>query len=132
MTRAHGNREWGDIGRKVVQRQVAAALIVAGGFVFFEGTSSAQQALGALYGGLVSILLSLLLTVQLRRLNKRLESKEMITTGLLLVGIAPRMILTLAAFVLGIAALRLPPLPMLATFVVCYLAYWMSLREARR
>lgn len=115
-----------------MRRQVAAALIVAGGFLFFQGTASAQQALAALYGGVIAILLSLLLTAQLRRLDKRLENKEMVTTGLLLVGIAPRMILTLAAFVFGIAALQLPPLPMLAAFVVCYLAYWMSLREARK
>ena len=132
MTGPRANCEWSDVGGKVVRRQVAAALIVAGGFLFFQGTASAQQALAALYGGVIAILLSLLLTAQLRRLDKRLENKEMVTTGLLLVGIAPRMILTLAAFVFGIAALQLPPLPMLAAFVVCYLAYWMSLREARK
>ena len=132
MTSSRGNHEWSGVGRKVVQRQVAVALIMAGGFLFLQGAAPTQQALAALYGGSVSILLSLLLTVQLRRLDKRLESKQMVTTALLLVGIAPRMILTLAAFVLGIAALQLPPLPMLAAFVVCYLAYWMSLREARK
>ena len=132
MANSRGSREWNGVGRKVVQRQVAVALVMAGGFWFLHGAAPGQQAMAALYGGLVSILLSLLLTVQLRRIDKRLESKQMISTALLLAGIAPRMILTLAAFVLGIAALRLPPLPMLAAFIVCYLAYWLSLREARR
>lgn len=120
------------IGKKVVQRQVAAALAVSAGFFFMQGQAPAWAAWSALYGGLVAVLLSLFLAVQLRRLDKRLENREMVSTGLLILGVAPRMLLVLAAFAAGIIVWRFQPLPMLAAFTVCYLAWWLSLREARQ
>jgi len=120
------------IGKKLVQRQVVAALAVSAGFFFMQGQAPAWAAWSALYGGLVAVLLSLVLAVQMRRLDKRLENKEMVSTGLLVIGIAPRMLLVLVAFAAGIIVLRLEPLPMLAAFTVCYLAWWLSLREARK
>ncbi len=119
------------IGKKVVQRQVAAALVVSAGFFLMQG-QAAWAALSALYGGLVAVLLSLFLAMQLRRLDKRLENNEMVSTGLLIFGVAPRMLLVLFAFAAGIILWRFEPLPMLAAFTVSYLAYWMSLREARK
>jgi len=115
-----------------VQRQVVAALAVSAGFFFMQGQAPAWAAWSALYGGLVAVLLSIVLAVQMRRLDKRLENKEMVSTGLLVIGIAPRMLLVLVAFAAGIIVLRLEPLPMLAAFTVCYLAWWLSLREARK
>lgn len=108
---------------KVLVWQLTATLLIGGVFYLWLGLAEAQA---GLFGGFAALLLSLLLAVLVRQLDKRLERNKKVHKGLLTLFFAPRLILTLGFFAFGIGVLNLAPLPMVGAFAVVYLVYWID------
>ena len=104
--------------RRVVVAQAFVTVVMATGFGVFGG---APQALAALYGGIVTVLLTGWLAWRVRRAG----SLAAIYSGAL-----ARYALAAAAIGVGIGLLRLSPLPLLGAFAVTQFGFLVLLRRA--
>jgi ATP synthase protein I len=117
-----------DKARRLIFIQAVIGVIVAGGFLAAGG----PQAAAALYGALISMALALLLGRRMQRASEVAASDPRRGMTILYVGAVQRFVLVLALLALGLAVLKLNPLPLLAGFAVTQLAYVLGARAPRR
>lgn len=98
--------------------QAGIALAVAAGFYVYQGGSAAGS---ALYGGAIAMGVSGLLAFRLARAARPGAG----LAGLYL-GAVERFIFVAVAFAAGIAAIGLPPMPMIAGFGIAELGYFLA------
>ncbi len=67
--------------------------------------------------------MSLLLAFKIQHLNRRLEQNKAVSVGTVMLGFAPRLLLILIFFWLGISILKLLPLPMVVAFALVHVGY---------
>ena len=108
---------------KVLIWQFAITIAIVG--ILYAGFSS-EFALAALYGGASASVMSILLKAMIESMSDRLARAQQLNKGLWMLLFIPRLILVVAFFSYGIGLLRLEPLPMVVTFSVVYLVYWMD------
>ncbi len=67
--------------------------------------------------------MSALLAFKIKHLNRRLKQKKVVSVGTIMLGFAPRLLLVLIFFWLGISVFSLAPLPMVVTFALVHFGY---------
>jgi ATP synthase protein I len=99
--------------RRVAMAQALLTLLVAGGFGLFRG---GHEALAALYGGLVTILITVWLARRVRRAGDARSAGE----GLAVIYSGAMVRYALVVLLIGAALLllKLPPVPLLIAFAV--------------
>jgi F0F1-type ATP synthase assembly protein I len=113
--------------RRVIGLQVGIGLAVAAGF-FTAADSWAAWSAG--YGGLVSLILSVLLSRGVM-LAGRMPNAKM-GQAILYAGAAVRFVLVLALLGAGLAVLKLAPLAVVAGFIAVQLAFVLAAGRAPR
>ena len=108
---------------KVLIWQFAITIAIVG--ILYLGVGL-EPALAALYGGASASVMSLLLKAMVKSMEARLAGDQPVYKGLWMLLFIPRMILVLVFFAYGIGFLKLQPLPMVITFSLVYLVYWMD------
>ncbi len=112
--------------RRIVGFQILASVVIAIGFLIGVG---AAQGRSALYGGLVTVTLTALLSRGVKRAevaaSERDPHKSMV---ILYVGAVQRFILALVAFALGLAVLKLEPMPVFIGFAAAQFSYLFNAR----
>jgi F0F1-type ATP synthase assembly protein I len=114
-------------------RYVVLLEIVLGGFVavgFFFGYG-AQGAKSAIYGSLISVLLTVVLIWGVRRATYAARKNKNEGAVLLYVGAALRFVLAFVRFGLGLALFGLLPIPMIAGFCISQMGYVFQMRRQR-
>ncbi|TPW17758.1 MAG: ATP synthase protein I, partial [Halothiobacillaceae bacterium] len=114
--------------RKLVLLQVVIGGFVAAGFFWRGGPLGAQS---AIYGAFVSVVLTALLGWGVARASQAAASGGRLGAGLLYAGAAVRFVLALVLFGVGLAALKLAPIPLIAGYCVAQVAYFVLLRMQR-
>jgi ATP synthase protein I len=109
--------------------QIIAGLVLAVGF--YVGVSPLHGR-SAFYGGLISVLLSYLLSRGVRRAEAVAAANPRQSMTILYIGAAQRFFIAIAAFAVGLAYLNLEPLAMFIGFAVAQLAYVINAREPAR
>lgn len=105
--------------RRVVLTQCALTLLVALGFGAVMGW---PEALAALYGGGVAVVISGWQGFRLRRLGRGAgAASDMVV---LYVGVIQRYAAVFVLLGLGLAVWQLAPLPLIAAFAVAQLGFW--------
>ena len=109
------------VGLRAVLAQ--QALIAAAAVIGFALLQSPAAALSAAFGAAGAVAMSALLALRIRHLNRRLEQNKAVSIGTVMLGFAPRLLLVLILFWLGISVLGLAPLPMVVAFALVHLGY---------
>lgn len=99
---------------------VAAASV---GFAFLQGERSAWS---ACFGGVGSIIMTLLLALKVYRLGRRLEQDKPVAAMVVMLGFAPRLLLVAAIFGIGLRGLDADPVPMLLGFALTHAGYLLN------
>lgn len=108
--------------KRVLIGQLTVTVVLSIIIFLYQGLASTGS---ALFGGLVAIVLSWWLGVGARRLG---ASKEKTIHMLsMVIGFVQRMLLMLVLFGIGLYGLHLDPRPMIATFCIAYIVYWIEL-----
>ena len=98
------------------------------GFAWFQ---QLPAALSSAFGAAVAVAMSVLLAFKIKRLDRRLQQNKAVGVGTVMIGLAPRLLLVLAAFWLGISILGLDPLPMTVAFALVHLGYLFNCMKFR-
>ena len=98
--------------------------IAIGGILY--ASFGSETALAALFGGASAAVMSILLKAMVESMSSQLARAQRVNKGIWMLLFIPRLILVVAFFSYGIGLLRLEPLPMVVTFSVVYLVYWMD------
>lgn len=105
--------------RKVIGLQIAIGILVA---VFFYFTGSSWHSLSALYGTMISALSSWWLSRGVSSAGAHAGQGRK-GEAILYVGAALRFVMVLALFAIGLAVIKLVPVPMVVGFVLSQLAF---------
>ena len=105
--------------RRVVLTQGALTLLAAAGFAVAAGWS---EALAALYGGGVALLISAWQGWRLRRVGRAGGAATDVVA--LYIGVIQRYAAVFVLLGLGLAVWRLAPLPLITAFAVAQFGYW--------
>ena len=108
---------------KVLIWQFIITLAIGGIIYVWLGAEHAQA---AIFGGFSATVLSILLKAMVKILGNQLANNKQVNKGILMLLFIPRLILVIAFFSYGIGILHLDPIPMVATFALVYLVYWMD------
>lgn len=119
----------GDTARRVVYLQITTGLLAAAGFFMAQGIAAAQA---ALYGGLISVISTLLLSHGVKRAGDAAPQSAKKSMIILYVSAVQRFVLVLVAFAVGLAVLKLTPIAVFVGFVVTQLSYVISMRGLMR
>ena len=98
---------------------IAISSIVYAGF----GSEPAQA---ALFGGASASVMSILLKAMVESMGHQLARSQKVNKGVWILLFIPRLILVMVFFAYGIGLLKLDPIPMVGTFALVYLVYWMD------
>ena len=121
-------QEFAQGARKLFIIQLAIGGFVAGGFVWLQGELAAKS---AIYGTFISMLLTTLLRWGVEKASKAAETNKKAGMGLLYMGAAVRFVLALVLFGVGLAALKLAPLPLVIGFCMTQAGYVIVMRGKR-
>jgi len=108
----------------VISTQLITSIIVAAVFL----TKGTWDSLAAVYGGLVSICISLLLLRGIQRANDAAKIDPGRSMRILYVGAVQRFIVVLALIALGIALLKLSPVAVVTGFALAQIGYLLGSR----
>ena len=111
--------------RRIVGFQILASVVIAIGFLIGVG---AAQGRSALYGGLVAVILTVLLSRGVKRAEASSAREPHKSMVILYVGAVQRFVLALLAFALGLAVLKLEPMAVFAGFAAAQLSYLINAR----
>jgi len=117
-----------DKGRKVIGLQLIMTLLVAAAFFAGQGIHAAQ---GALFGGLVSVMTTLLLSYGVKRATVAAATNPGKSAAILYLSAAQRFLWVLVAFAFGLSILKLYPLGAFAGFAIAQIAYIISMYKLR-
>lgn len=121
-------REVTDRAQRLIVIQALTSGVVAAGFL----VAGMWDACSALYGGMISIVLAWLLSRRIRRASEATLSDPRRGMMILYVGAVQRFVLVAALLALGLAVIKLAPLPLLAGFAVTQMAYVFGARSPGR
>jgi len=110
--------------RWVISTQLIVSTIVAVAFL----TKGTWESLAALYGGLVSICISMLLLWGIQRANAAAKVDPGKSMRILYVGAVQRFVLVLGLIALGLALFKLDPVAMIAGFALAQAGYLIGSR----
>ncbi len=116
-------------GRKVISLQLLMTLLAAAGFFAGQGFDAAQA---AVFGGLTSVLSTVLLSYGVKRATETVVQSPAKSTAILYFGAAQRFLLVLVCFAFGLAILKLYPLGVFAGFALAQIAYVISMAMLRK
>ena len=111
--------------RRIVGFQILASVVIAIGFLIGVG---AAQGRSALYGGLVAVTLTVLLSRGVKRAEVSVARDPQKSMVILYVGAVQRFVLALAAFALGLAVLKLEPMAVFIGFAAAQFSYLINAR----
>jgi len=111
--------------RRIVGFQILASVVIAIGFLIGVG---AAQGRSALYGGMVAVTLTVLLSRGVRRAEVSAARDPQKSMVILYVGAVQRFVLALAAFALGLAVLKLEPMAVFIGFAAAQFSYLINAR----
>lgn len=111
--------------RTVALAQLCIGGFLAAGFFFKNGVASAQA---AIFGAFIGIVLSLFLGWSVTRAASAAPENQKISMGMLYLSAAQRFLLALLLFGIGLGYLELEPLPMVMTFGLVQIGYFVFLR----
>jgi ATP synthase protein I len=111
--------------RRIVGFQILASVVIAIGFLIGVG---AAQGRSALYGGLVAVILTVLLSRGVKRAEASSARDPQKSMVILYVGAVQRFVLALAAFALGLAVLKLEPMAVFIGFAAAQFSYLVNAR----
>ena len=100
-------------------------ITIAIGSIVYAGFGS-EPAQAALFGGASASVMSILLKAMVGAMGNQLARDKKVNKGIWIMLFVPRLILVVAFFSYGIGLLKLDPMPMVATFALVYLVYWMD------
>lgn len=115
--------------RKLLIIQIFLIALVVVGFHLQQGQA---VALSALFGGAIALVNTLLLAWRVRRAGQVAEENETRGVFTLYLGAIERFVFTLIGFVVGMGTLKLSPFPMLVSFAVAQIGYWVGARDNLR
>lgn len=113
--------------RRVIGLQLGIGLAVVAGFFTVKGPAAAWS---AAYGGAVSVVMSLLLSRGVMLAGRMQNAKA--SQAVLYAGAALRFVLVLALLTVGLAVLKLAPLPVVAGFIAVQLAFMLAAGRSRQ
>ena len=113
---------------KVLIWQFIMTLAISSILYAWLGTEPAQA---ALFGGFTAVMLSILLKVMVESFNNQLANKKNVHKSILMLLFIPRLLIVISFFGYGIGMLHLDPIPMVTTFALVYLVYWMDWKFCR-
>ncbi|MEK7323499.1 MAG: ATP synthase subunit I [Pseudomonadota bacterium] len=111
--------------RRVLGLQLGALVLVAAGFFLVKGH---WEALSALYGGLISVVVAFLLSRGVLRAANAAPHDHKKSMLILYLSAAQRFLLVAVLFGVGLAMLKLQPLPTVAGFIAAQLVYLVAMR----
>jgi len=112
----------------VALTQVCIGGFSAAGFLLKTGVASAQA---AIFGAFIGVVLSLFLGWSVARAANAAPENQKISMGMLYISAAQRFLLALLLFGLGMGYLKLEPLPMVITFCLVQIGYFVFMRAQR-
>lgn len=113
---------------RVVFVQTLTTLLVASGALIIYGQWSA---IAAIYGGFLAIIVAVLTAHWIFRAGEVAQAEPQRGVGAFLSVAGKRMLLTIAGLALGLAGLRLAPVPLLVGFALAYMGYLFASRAGR-
>jgi len=111
--------------RRIVGFQILASVVIAIGFLIGVGAAEGRS---ALYGGLVAVTLTALLSRGVKRAEVTAARDPQKSMVILYVGAVQRFVLALAAFALGLAVLKLEPMAVFVGFAAAQFSYLINAR----
>lgn len=120
------SREIHDAARKLILLQVGVSTVIAAAFFMAKGQG---EALAAIYGGVISIIIAFLLGRGVVRAAEAARQDHKKSMLILYLGAVQRFVLVLVLFGIGLKGLGLAFLPMLAGFAGAQLAYLSTMRR---
>lgn len=114
--------------RRVIRLQVAIGAFAAAGFFLVKGP---WEAWSAVYGGMISIVLALLLSRGVMRAGEVARESAKRSQLILYAGAALRFVLVLALFGLGLAGLGVSPVATVVGFIAVQLAFLIAINRHR-
>ena len=111
--------------RRIVGFQILASVVIAISFLIGMG---AAQGRSALYGGLVAVILTVLLSRGVKRAEASSAQDPHKSMVILYVGAVQRFVLALLAFALGLAVLKLEPMAVFIGFAAAQFSYLINAR----
>ena len=125
MNTTHDGTDLAARTRRIVGFQILASVVIAIGFLIGVG---AAQGRSALYGGLVAVTLTVLLSRGVKRAEVSAARDPHKSMVILYVGAVQRFVLALAAFALGLAVLKLEPMAVFIGFAAAQFSYLINAR----
>lgn len=113
--------------RRVIGLQIGIGLAVVAGFFTVKDSHAAWS---AAYGGGVSLAMSLLLSRGVMLAGRMQSAKA--SQAVLYAGAAARFVLVLALLTVGLAVLKLAPLPVVIGFIAVQLGFMLAAGQASR
>jgi ATP synthase protein I len=108
--------------------QITIGGIVAAGFLLKDGELGAKS---AIYGAVISIVLSRLLSWGVQRAASAAEGNRKKSMAILYLGAAQRFLLALVLFGFGLGVLKLEPIALIAGFCFAQSIYLFSMKRQR-
>lgn len=115
--------------RRVTGLQVTIGGLTAAGFFVAKGLWAAQS---ALYGALISILVTYMLARRVQRAGEIARQNPKKSMQLLYIGAVQRFVLVAALLGCGLLLIKLDPLAMIVALAVTQLAYVIGMHAAKR
>lgn len=112
--------------RLVIFTQVVFTLLIGAGFLLVHGTTAAMS---ALFGGAISVVSALQLSRSVMRAGNLAAQDQKKSMAVLYFGAFQRFVIVLALLGVGLALLKLDPLPLGISFIAAQLAYMISMRR---
>lgn len=123
-----GYAEFSASARLVVLLEITIGGFVAAGFFLRHGADGAQS---AIYGSLISVLLTVLLIWGVQRATHATSKNKNEGAVMLYVGAALRFVLAFVMFGMGLSLFGLLPIPMIAGFCFSQMGYVFQMRRQR-
>ena len=115
--------------RTVLMHQVLIAAVVVVGFALLQDLLAAVS---SAFGAVAAIVMSALLAFKIKCLDRRLKQNKAVSVGTVMLGFAPRLLLILIIFLVGIQVFRLSPLPMVVAFALVHFGYLFNSIKLKR
>lgn len=112
--------------RLVIFTQAVFTLLIGAGFLLVHGTTAAMS---ALFGGAISVVSALQLSRSVMRAGNLAAQDQKKSMAVLYFGAFQRFVIVLALLGVGLALLKLDPLPLGISFIAAQLAYMISMRR---
>lgn len=125
MNTAHDGTGLAERTRRIVGFQILASVVIAIGFLIGVG---AAQGRSALYGGMVAVTLTALLSRGVKRAEASSVHNPQKSMVILYLGAVQRFVLALAAFAVGLAVLKLEPVAVFVGFAAAQFSYLINAR----